>query len=313
MKHQIRRFLTDRVMKVYNSPAGVAGIPYQSGSSLLQWFASTEYARTDYLLHRAAPFREFLVQLGCHGDHDALLTAFLKTHFHHGWRTAALSHLSNKALDKMIRFEGIEIFDSYYKGGKGIVLVNSHFGWPSVALWLFMRKGYTNYYSILGERGVDSLKVAGIRKDCLPQFLSVSRESGTEAFRLLFQAREKLEEGGVVHILGDGQHGRSHVSLPFAGKMRGFRASFAELGLITEAAMIPVFVMPDQRGKAVVKVYEPLDKGPDEMEHQQRIAHIIEQYARILENKWLSAPHLVNGGFVDVHIRQVKADLANEV
>jgi lauroyl/myristoyl acyltransferase len=307
MIYNMRRLITEKVMKVYNSPAGVANIPYRSGSSLIRWFASTSYAREEYLLHRAAPFREFLIHIGYQGDHEAMLTAFLKTHFHHGWRTAALSHLGNRALDKTIRYEGLDVFEDQYRSGKGIVLVNSHFGWPSVALWLFKRKGYTNYYSIIGERGADSLKVAGIRKDYLPQFLSVSRESAPDAFRLLFQAREKLESGGVVHVLGDGQHGRSHVSLPFAGKIRGFRASFAELGLITEAALIPVFVLPDEGHGAVVQFHKPLDKGTDDMEHQQRITHIIEQYARLLENRWLSAPHLVNGGFVEVHIRQVGA------
>lgn len=307
MKADIRNLMFSRLMKLYNSPAGVARIPFVPGSALLKWIASTDYARTEYLLHRAAPFREFMIHIGFQGDHEAMLTAFLQTHFHHGWRTAALSHLSNRALNKMIRFEGKDIFDKHYSSGKGIVLVNSHYGWPSVALWLFMHMGYTNYYSIIGEKGSDSLKVAGIRKDCLPQFLSVSRESNTEAFRLLFQAREKLESGGVVHILGDGQHGRAHVSLPFAGKLRGFRASFAELGLITEAALMPVFVLPDKGHGALIQFHKPLDKGTDEMEHQQRIAHIIGQYARILESKWLSAPHLVNGGFVEVHIRQVGA------
>jgi len=305
MNIDIRNFLFTKLMKLYNSPVGAARIPYVPGSALIRRIAASNYARKEYLLHRAAPFKEFLVHIGYKGDHEAMLTAFLQTHFHHGWRTAALSHLSNHGLNKMIRFDGKEIFDEHYSSGKGIVLVNSHYGWPSVALWLFTRMDYTNYYSIIGEKGSESLKVAGIRKDCLPQFLSVSRESNTEAFRLLFQAREKLESGGIVHILGDGQHGRPHVSLPFGGKIRGFRASFAELGLITEAALIPVFVLPGEGHGAIIQFHKPLDKGTDEMEHQQRIANIIEQYARLLESKWLSAPHLVNGGFVEVHIRQV--------
>ncbi len=309
----LNRRNTDRFMKLFNTVAGASLIPYAMGDSFINWFCSTSFASDDYLRHRTDPFREYLLLQGFQGDIKEITEKFLKVHFQHGWRTAALSHLSDKKFDKMITYKGLEIFEKGYQAGKGVVLVNSHFGWPSVALWLFVRRGYADFYSILGERGVNTTKVAGIRKDCLPHFLSVSRESKGEAFRLLFQAREKLETGGIVHILGDGQHGRSHFSFPFIDKVRGFRASFAELGLITEALIIPVFVLPAENGRALVEFHEPLSKGSEEEDHQQRLENILRQYAKLLESKWKENPHFIHGGFIDTHIRQVEAELLNEI
>jgi lauroyl/myristoyl acyltransferase len=224
-----------------------------------------------------------------------------------------LSHLNDSGLKKMITYRGLEIFEKGYQAGKGVVLVNSHFGWPSLALWLFVRNGYPDFYSILGERGNNTTKVSGIRKDSRPHFLNVSRESKSDSFRLLFQAREKLEAGGIVHVLGDGQHGRSHFSFPFLDKVRGFRASFAELGLITEAVIIPVFVLPDDNGRAIVEFHAPLYKGSEEDDHQIRLESLLRQYAGLLESKWKENPQFIHGGFIETHIRQVEAELLNEI
>jgi len=35
--------------------------------------------------------------------------------------------------------------------------------------------------------------------------------------------------------------------------------------------------------------------------------------AKLLESKWKENPHFIHGGFIDTHIRQVEAELLNEI
>jgi len=72
-------------------------------------------------------------------------------------------------------------------------------------------------------------------------------------------------------------------------------------------------VLPAENGRALVEFHEPLSKGSEEEDHQQRLENILRQYAKLLESKWKENPHFIHGGFIDTHIRQVEAELLNEI
>ncbi len=54
-----------------------------------------------------------------------------------------------------------------------------------------------------------------------------------------------------------------------------------------------------------VEFYKPLDKGPEEMDHTERVKMIVEQYSKILEEKWKHNPQYINGGFMNMYNKQI--------
>lgn len=303
----LKRKYIRKAVNYFNSERGIRNIPYGVGSRMISWFCKTDFAHQEFFKKKIPAFREFLMQIHDKQDKRKATSEYLQVNFLHGWRTSKLSHLNDRKYRKYVHFTGLDLFEEEYKKGKGVVLVNSHYGFPAFALSLFPRLGYKDFYTILAERGPDTIKYSGIRDDSKPNLLVAERASSGEMFSLLFQAKQKLEEGGILHVLGDGQHGRSSHSLKFMGKIRGFRASFAELGISSGASIIPVLVTPAGKSKVLVEFFAPLDKGSEEADHQERLDMIVEQYAMILESKWKEKPQYVNGGFVDVHIKQVAA------
>ncbi|MBU2649921.1 MAG: lysophospholipid acyltransferase family protein [Bacteroidetes bacterium] len=307
IKFLLKRRNVRKATDFFNSDKGLKVIPYGWGSRLISWFCATDFAHDEFFKKRLPAFNEFLEQIKDKQDKRRAATEFLTVNFLHGWRTSSLTHLGNRAYRKYVKFSGLDHFLKQYSLGKGVVVIGSHFGFPGFSLSLFPRIGYRDFYSILGEKGPETMKFSGIRADSRPNLLLVKRGSSSDMFRILMKAREVLESGGILHILGDGQHGRSSFSLPFLGKMRGFRASFAELALSSGAALVPVFILPLKKGKVLVEFHEALDCGNDAMEHEEKLKLIVQQYAALLERKWRKKPQYVNGGFVDVHIRQVEA------
>ena len=117
---------------------------------------------------------------------------------------------------------------------------------------------------------------------------------------------EELEKGNIIHLLGDGAHGRASHTIDFLGKMKGYRATFAELSVLTGAAVFPIFITPE-KGNIIAEILPPLDAGSDDMEREERVSSIVNQYSDILGQKWMENPQFINGGFMQMYNRQIIA------
>lgn len=299
-----------KIFQFYNSEKGLKRIPYGLGSSLINWFCKTRFAQEKFFVKKIQLLDEYLSLVPHRPDRNEIATGFLRTNFLHGWRTSSLSRLSDKAFNKRIVFNGLDIFESHYKRGNGIVLLASHYGLPAMSVSLFPRLGYDDFYTIMGERGAESMKIAGLGGKTKPKMLVFTRDTSSELFKQLFKAKEILENGGILHLLGDGYHGRSNVSMEFFGKIRGWRSTFAELGLGTGAAIIPLLIIPGGKGKLFIEFHQALDHGDETMNKEDRIAGIVRQYKEMLEQRWEEKPQYINGGFMNMFIRQVSASHA---
>lgn len=298
---------TKRINKAaafFESEKGSRWIPYSTGNALIRWLCHTDFARREYFNKRELILREFARQTGLSHIDDVFPDAFV-VNYQKGWRAAKLSYLSDKDFFRRVAVIGKHNLDNALSDGKGVVLVNSHFGFAEIALTLFSRLNYPLFATVVREKGANSIKVKGIKKSFEPVLLQFKDQSNEELIRMLFKARQTLQAGGIVHLLGDGYHGKSSVSMSFLGKVRGFRPSFAELALSTGAAVVPMIARINTRGNVSVDLYPPLDQGADNMTHEEKIGHLLNQYLSLLTECWKKEPQLINWGFVEKFIRQV--------
>ena len=234
-----------------------------------------------------------------------LLSEMLATLFLKKWRLKVISNLSKKQFDKYISFQNLETLQKSYDSGKGVILLNSHFGIAEVSLSVFPRKGFKNFHTVVGSAGADSEKFTGINPEIQANKLVFEKFSDAELFKVLLKSKHVLNDGGIVHILGDAYHGKSNLTLPFNGKLRGFRPSFAELALSTQADIIPVFVYPGSKQKVIIELHPPLDIGKEGDEKEIRVRKAVEQYIGLLEEKWKKMPQFINPGHMERFLQLV--------
>ncbi len=298
-----------RIVKFMNSPLAGKYVPYGWGSKQILKYLESDFAQSGHLRNRIDLFREFITNLDKPPVIKDLLPDVLVSSFLKPWRSMAISYLSKKKFAKYVNIHGLEKFEKSYARGKGVIILNSHWGLAEGALTLFPIIGYKDFYTVVRMKGTDSMKFAGLKKEMQPQLIVFKDHSNAELFKSLFKARDVLTKGHIFHILGDGYHGKSSVDMNFMGRIRGFRASFAELGLSTEAAIHPIFIALNNNGSLDVYIMDAIDKGNESQERHERIQYMVEQYTLILEQKWKEEPQHINQGFMEKYLRQVHQNL----
>lgn len=292
----------------FNSRKGSKNIPYGLGSKIISWFCKTRFAREEYFKGKQELFGEFLDALPGEHDKAKLIPIGIYSNFLKGWRGSSLSWMSERKLRKYVTINGLEHLEIAQKEGKGVIILNSHFGLAQVSLTLFPILGYKEFYTIVRAKGLESLKFEGINEKVSPKLLAFKDNSQSELFKQMYRAREVLNNGGIVHLLGDGYHGMSSITLPFLGKLRGFRPSYVDLSLSTGAVILPVFNDCAMKGKITVDILPPLDKGDENMKPEDARLYITEQYVKLLEERWLAQPWNINWRFIEKHLYQVDAN-----
>jgi len=110
----------------------------------------------------------------------------------------------------------------------------------------------------------------------------------------LNSARQLLEEGGIVKIAPDGHQGYSAGHFfNIHGRHRPFWSSFAELALVTKAAVFAVVREIDCQGNVTSKLVGPLDPGDEALPHAERVERLVAQYVALLSGMWAETPWLV--------------------
>ena len=300
-----KKRIVNRFKKYFSSARGGKKIPYRTGSAVIRWFCGTSYARDDYFKKKVQLINTFLQETGVKESSPKLISEMLNAFFLKKWRIMAISNLNDRNFRKYIKIKNLDIFKENYEKGKGIILVSSHLGLTETSISLFPRIGYPDFYTIVGAGGANSEKFTGINRDIQSKTLVFDNFSDVELFKLLVKAKHVLEEGGIVHLLGDGYHGKSSLTFPFIGKLRGFRGSYAELALSTDAEIMPIFITPGDRGRVTVDIRRPLDKGTTEQSREERTKHIVSQYVDLLSKKWRSHPQFINWGHMEKYLHHI--------
>jgi lauroyl/myristoyl acyltransferase len=305
MDNMKKKEIVDRIKNYFTSPAGGRRIPYRLGSYIIWWFSGTRYARQTYFKRKVHLIETFLQETGIRESSPALIREMISAFSMKKWRIMAISNLGERRFRKYVFFDNLEAFERSYGNGKGVIILSSHFGLTEVSISAFPRIGYHDFYTVVGAQGADSEKFTGINKNIESKTLVFDNFSDAELFRLMMSAKHTLNEGGIVHLLGDGYHGKSSISFTFINKVRGFRPSYAELALSTGADVIPIFITPGKHHRIQIELCNPLDKGTESMKREERSAHIVEQYVHLLERKWRESPQFINWGHMEKYLHHV--------
>lgn len=295
-----------RITIFFNSERGIKYIPYGLGARYIKWFCNTEFALNLFFRKKSPIIDEFLEATPGKWDKRKTKSGFFALNYLHGWRTSSISRMKALTYNRRVKIKDLELFTKIYDKGNGIILLGSHYGLPAVSFSLFPHKGFKNFYTILGEKGNDTMKIKGLREKWKPKTFVFKRGGESESFSQLFEIKGLLEEGNIIHILGDGAHGRASHTINFLGKAHGYRSTFAELSILTGAPVIPIFITP-VKGKIQVEIMAPLDQGAEELDREERVSNMVSQYSQILEQKWIDNPQFVNGGFMNMHNRLIRS------
>ena len=294
-----------RITKVLNSDWGGKTVPYGLGNRIFTWLCNSDYARNKHFRSKINLMNEYLSNVDRDYPAEEVISGFLINTVAKTWRIMAVSYMSKSKLMHQATFKGLDTFKDAIGLGKGVVLVNSHYGQAESAITIFPQLGYPDFHTIVREKGTSSKKFMGLNPRYTPNLVIFKDHSNAELVKQLFKAREILNNGGIFHILGDGYHGKSVITHDFLGRIRGFRASYAELGLSTGAPIVPVFITVDLVGQISVDIKDALDKGNDSMPHKERIQHITGQYVDHLQEKWIDKPQYIYWGFIEKYLRQL--------
>lgn len=219
---------------------------------------------------------------------------FLASNYFTIWRLLALSGCSNDTFRRHISVQGLENIEKARQAGHGVILAAAHHGGAALLPVAIPRLGIDVVF--IASRDFANLAPDSIR--------FITREPGDQMLlKPLMEARKVLRTGTCVLMLADGDQGAADVELPFLGGTQQFTRGFASLSVATGAPALPVLCLPEPEGRFRVVFGEPFDPGDPSWGREQKLVHLVDQYARRLEREFLADPFLLRQEFCGFHAR----------
>lgn len=272
--HRFRRL--NQILSVVPYGIGAAAIAMATRSSLVQALFRVQQKRLAF----------FLKENGLEVDQRQVFARYLTTNGMTIWRLLALSRCSKEVFEQWVSMKGYETFAQLREQGRPVVLYNSHYGAGKFFLLALMRQGHI-VHSI--DR-FDLFSFFNIRTPGKLVSINLGDPQGSFMLKQVFRARKVLQEGGILHIAGDGTRGLSGRAIPFFGRKRQFPASVAEFALATGATVVPTFGVLRTDGRVQLDFLPALEMPDAQLAHEDRVMHIIKQYASLLQKHWVASP-----------------------
>lgn len=211
----------------------------------LAWFVDARHRRV---------VRENLRQsdLGLSEHHMRRLSKHCFAHFGAVLMSAPhLLHMDAPALDSLVRFEGLEHWDSVRGSGKGFIVLTGHYGcWEALALAL-SAKGRP--FAVIGRKLDNPLLdplLTALRSRWGNQVIPKAGAM-RDALRLLKQG------GGVGFVLDQDAH-RAGIFTRFLGRWASTHGTAGLLAVKYDIPVLPLFSWPNPDGSISVRIDPPL-------------------------------------------------------
>jgi lauroyl/myristoyl acyltransferase len=275
----------DRLNRYRRIKRLLAAVPYRYGAAVLA------LAATNPLLQRAARshrerLRSFMRELGIDAPIEQAFARYLSCNVLLAWRLSALAKCSDEEFARWVTIRGESVFSELRAQKRPVILCNSHYGSGKTVLLALIRQGHVVHS--LDRHDVFAFFDIQARG----RLVSINLGARDQGFMLkpVVQARNVLNEGGILHIAADGLRGQSGRAIPFLGRERRFPTSVAELAQLTGAAVIPVFGALDVKGRVTLEFLPPLSAPAAGLPREEAVDHIVRQYRDLLEARWLADP-----------------------
>jgi KDO2-lipid IV(A) lauroyltransferase len=209
-----------------------------------------------------------------------------------GWQVAEFARFprhSARSIEDVIGYDGLENYQAAVARGKGVLYLTAHVGAWELSSFSHSLHGYPLAYV---NRPLDNPWVDALvnRYRSLGGNRPIDRRAAARAIL------EELGKGNAVGILMDQNvlEGDGNVFVPFFGTPASTTTGLARLALRTDAAVVPVFVLWDERKRTYRLRFEPAmelvrtgDDERDVAENTARFTRAIEDVIRKHPEQWL--------------------------
>jgi lauroyl/myristoyl acyltransferase len=212
------------------------------------------------------------------------------------WRIWKLSSVSEHEYKRWITVRNGDLIRSKQAQGQGVLLVTCHIGMSRILPLAMNREGIdvttlesTSYYRNKQLPGADTFKTIE------------TKPADGFYLKVLFQAREVLNNSGVLLMAPDGRQGMGEgKQYPFLGKKRTFFGGFAALAEKTNSVVILSNITVHDNGFIDIELEEcprPLCRSQDEV-----IVSLVDQYVNFVENLWKTDVTKVKGRHIAYYL-----------
>ena len=194
---------------------------------------------------------------------------------------------SGDDLRKTVRIANKEVFENNFARNKGIILLSAHYG-----SWEFLVQGFRIQLGLpvaMIAQHQRNGRIDALIQAARARFGNTSIPMGVAA-RDVFR---RLQEGGIVLILGDQSGSRESLYIDFFGRPAATHRGAAAFSLKTGAPIVMVFLIRQADGTAEAVLEEVDRTGVEEytednvMELTRRHTIILERYIRLHPDHWL--------------------------
>ena len=265
-------------------------VPYRWGVPLHRRWMTLGWVRRSYFSKELGQIAEALPSVGPE-TRNQILAAL-------GWYPWRLRALSDPAaLSRWSKITGGEYIGKELASGKGVILAQAHSNvqWLAEKLPWCLKRPVVSIGNVAG--GAD--------------FARRQRELGRPVdlrgrVAQMAAARRALAANGLVWIGPDLSQGTGGIVIPFQGRWKTFRPGMAELSLQSSARVLPVFSGVRKDGVVYFEFLPPLEWPPEDLGHDERVSHLLRQYAAILEHKWATDPASLDIDSIQEFLRSPK-------
>lgn len=262
------------------------------------WARATGALLARILFHLHRPWRragEFNLQLAFPGLSSAERRSVLLRAFQHwGWLLAEFARFpryaarGKTALQGVITYQGLENYQEAIARGKGVLCLTAHLSAWELSSFTHSLHGYPLAYL---NRPLDNPLLDRMvnRYRCLGGNRAIDRRNAARPIL------EELRAGRAVGVLLDQNvlPSDGNVFVDFFGLPASTTDGLARLALRTGAAVVPGFVVWDERQSRYVLRFEPAmdlvrtgDPERDVQENTARFTKLIENYIRRYPEQW---------------------------
>jgi KDO2-lipid IV(A) lauroyltransferase len=195
---------------------------------------------------------------------------------------------SRENIEQLVILDGNENFLDGQRRGQGVLFLTGHIGAWELSSFAHALYGYPLYYM---ARPLDNTRIDAVVNGhrCLSGNKPIFKN---ESARVMLKV---LKEAGTIGILADqNTMPNEAVFVDFFGKLASTSTGIARVALHTDAAVVPVYVVWDQKIQKYRLRFEPPvallrtgDTERDVFANTQQFAKIIEGIIRQYPDQWL--------------------------
>ncbi len=189
---------------------------------------------------------------------------------------------SDRKFKKYVKISGLDILEKHVKSGKGILLLNSHYGPGHLAQIIMSRLGYPlttissrNFYPIIG---IENHKI------------TVEQIAGNFGAKIIGVGCSVLNDKRILHMTGEGVSGKSGREYSFFQKKWHIPNGFAYMVEQTGAICVPVLMSINAEGKIHMSFKPRIAPNKTLEDRDDRIDKMVQRYVNLLKQAWREDP-----------------------